>query len=118
VIGNSGPDFCIFTARVGEVFHGTYTIRRNGDTVSFIPSDFLDWESYEATLQGTSFSAVNPPFHTSAQSGYCTSFSQSSSLSGSFSADGGHLTATETWTLRPDSGEVKTVTFRWDAVRR
>jgi len=114
VVGDSGPDFCIYTAGVGMVFHGTYTIRRNGDSLSFVPEDFIDWNSYEATLQGTTFTASNPPLAESD----CAHYMQSSSLSGSLSADFTRLSATETWSYRLDSGQTKTLTFQWSAVRR
>lgn len=113
-VGDSGPDFCIWTAKVGMVFHGSYTISRRGSSVSFTPADIVDWESYAATLQGTSFSASNPPL----AENDCAHYLQSSTLAGSFSPDGTHLTATETWSFRLDSGELKTVTFQWSGVRQ
>jgi len=117
VVGDTGPDFCIWTAKVGMVFHGFYTISQNGSSLSLVPADTVDWESYRATLQGTSFAATNPTLGGSSQYS-CTNYGQSSSLSGSFSPDGSRLTATEIWTFTPDSGHVKTVTFQWTATRR
>jgi len=114
VVADAGPDFCIWTAKLGMVFHGTYTIRRTGNSLSFTPADIVDWESYTATLQGASFTASNPPIEETD----CAHYWQSSSLSGSFSPDGRRLTATEIWSFTPDSGQVKTVTFQWSAVRR
>jgi hypothetical protein len=116
VVGDTGPDFCIWTAKVGMVFHGTYTITRNGNSVSFVPADIVDWESYQATIQGASFAASHQSFEGSQY--FCTRYGQSASLSGSFSPDGNRLTATEIWTFTPDSGQVKTVTFQWSATRR
>lgn len=114
VVGDTGPDFCIWTAKVGMIFHGTYTITRNGSSLSFVPADTIDWESYQATIQGTSFAASNP---TTGGFPSCTNYGQSSSLSGSFSTDGSRLTATEIWTFTPESGQ-KAVTFQWTATRR
>ena len=118
VIGDDGPDFCIHTAKVGGVYRGIYTIRQNGNTVSFSPADFIDWESYSGTLQGTSFTASNAPLEFGPANGMCAHYFQSSTLSGSFSPDFTRLTATETWSFRLDSGQVKMLTFQWSAVRR
>ena len=118
VIGDDGPDFCIHTAKIGGVYHGIYTIRRNGNTVSFSPADFIDWESYSGTLQGTSFTASNAPVEFGPANGMCDHYFQSSTLSGTFSANFTGLTATETWSFRLDSGQVKKVTFQWSAARR
>jgi hypothetical protein len=114
VVGDSGPDFCIHTPKVGMTFQGTYTIFRQGNALSIVPEDIVDWNSYQATLQGSNFTASNPPL----AENDCAHYLQSSSLSGSFSADLTRLTATETWSFQLDSGQVKTLTFRWSAVRR
>ncbi|HTO77060.1 MAG TPA: hypothetical protein VMQ61_13370 [Thermoanaerobaculia bacterium] len=114
VVGDSGPDFCIYLPPIGAVFHGTYTIARSGNTLNFMPEDVVDWSSYIATLQGTTFTASNPPIAESD----CARYDESSSLSGSFSADYTRLSATETWSFRLDSGQTKTLTFQWSAVRR
>src|SRR4051812_49008469 len=42
----TGPNFCIYTPSVGSVFKGDYDVVRQGDTVSFIPPDPLDWDSF------------------------------------------------------------------------
>ena len=118
VVGDSGPDFCIHTATVGSVYHGTYTILRNGSTVSFTPADFIDWESYNGTLQDTTFTASNAPVEFGPANGMCAHYFQASTLNGTFSPDGNNLTATETWSFRLDSGQVKTLTFQWSAIRR
>jgi hypothetical protein len=40
------------------------------------------------------------------------------SLSGSFSSDGNHFTATETESFTLEAGKVKTITFSWFGSRR
>src|SRR5262245_6801075 len=117
-IGNTGPDFCIWTAAVGMTFTGDYAVTWNGSTVSFLASDWVDWESYTAKLDGARFDATNPPFESGPSNGMCAHYLYASSLSGSFAPDNNSFTATETWSFTLDSGQVKTVTFSWVGTRR
>ena len=93
----------------------TFDLIKSGSSVKFVMEDPFDWESYAATLDGVNFTATNP----TVDSGHwmCMHYSQTSSLSGTFSEDGNRLTATEIWTLALDSGEKVTTTFRWSANR-
>lgn len=117
-IGNTGPDFCIWTASVGMTFTGDYAVTWNGSTVSFLPRDWVDWESYTAKLDGARFDATNPTFESGPTNGMCAHYRYASSLSGSFAPDNNSFTATETWSYTLDSGQVKTVTFSWVGTRR
>jgi len=112
----TGPDFCIWTPIVGMTFSTTYELRRSGDSVSFIPPDPLDWDSFTATLSGAGFTAANPPIGSG--KGMCTHYLQAGSLSGSFSANDNHFTATETESFTLDSGQVRTINFSWSGSRR
>lgn len=111
----SGPTFCIWTPSVGMTFSTEYVLLRSGDSVSFNPPDPIDWDSFEARLNGSSFTASTGPIDSGGD--YCAHFVQASTFSGSFSADGNHFTATETWSFALDSGEVKSVTFLWSGSR-
>lgn len=84
----TGPRFCIDTPDVGSVSSTVYLLVRNGSTVSFNPSDPIDWSSYTASLDGAAFTATIPTYGSG--SGDCTHFLQDFSFSGSFSADGNH----------------------------
>jgi streptogramin lyase len=113
VIAANGPGICLYRPSMGMVFHTTFELRRSGNSVSFVFEDPIDWESYTATVNGANFTATSPTVDSGG--GMCVHYKQTSSLSGSFSADGNHLTATEVWSLTLDSGEVVTTTFRWSA---
>jgi hypothetical protein len=115
VIGASGPKICLYRPSVGMVFQTTFELQRSGNSVSFVFPDPIDWESYTATVNGANFTATNPTVGSG--TGMCIDYLQASSLSGSFSQDGNHLTATEVWSLTLYSGEVVTTTFRWTANR-
>jgi hypothetical protein len=117
-VGNTGPDFCIWTAAVGTTFTGDYTVTWNGSTVLFRPLDWVDWESYTAKVDGVRFDATNPPTEFGPSNGMCAHYLYASSLSGSFAPDNNSFTATETWSFTLDSGQVKTVTFSWVGIRR
>ncbi len=115
VIAATGPGICLYRPSVGEVFHTTFELRRSGNSVSFLFEDESAWESYTATVNGANFTATTPTVESG--SGMCVHYRQMSSLSGSFSEDGNHLTATEVSLLTLDSGEVVTTTLRWSASR-
>ena len=112
----TGPTFCIFTPNVGTVFQGDYGVAWDGDAVSFLPADPIDWDSFTAHLTGSQFAATNPPVGSGR--GMCTHYLQASDLVGSFSADMNSFTAIEHWYFTLDSGDVKTVTFSWSGARR
>ena len=112
----SGPDICLPGIPLrGQSEQGVFELRRRGDFAAFI---FFDTESsfsnYTGTMAGTVFTA-------SRAEGYiccnCVNFNATSNLSGRFSEDGSHLTASEVWTWTLDSGQVKTFTFEWSANR-
>ena len=112
----AGPDFCIWTPSVGTVFETTYVLQRNADSISFLhPQDPIDWSEYTATLDGANVSAT---ITYASGAGMCAHYLETNSFSGSFSADGSHLIATETWSFTLDSGQVKTVTFHWSGSRQ
>jgi hypothetical protein len=117
VIGATGPDICFHRpiAFVGTVFHTTFTLLRNGNSVTFVPPDPIDSDTYTGTVNGANFTATSP----SGRGGneMCGYGSQGFSLSGSFSEDGNQLIATEVWLLTLGSGEAVTSTFRWSASR-
>lgn len=114
VTGATGG-FCIYLPDVGSVFRTTFVLQRSGNSVSFLMTDPIDWEGYTATLTGLNFTATIPAFDSGA--GMCTHYRQLESLSGSFSEDSRHLSATEVWSFALDSGEVVTRTFHWSASR-
>jgi len=111
----SGPAFCIVTPSVGNAGQEDYEVVRHGDTVSFVPQDPYDWDSFTATISGSTFTATNGPLDSGPM---CTHYRQSSTLTGAFSADNNSFTAVETWRFTLDSGDVKTVTFSWSGTRR
>ncbi len=117
-IGNTGPDFCIFTARVGMTFTGDYTVTSNGTRVSLTPADPVDWESYTGMFDGMHFDATNLPVEFGPNMGMCAHYLQASRISGTFAPDNNSFTATETWSFTLDSGLLKTVTFSWVGTRR
>ena len=112
----TGPSFCIHTPSVGMLFQGAYDVLRQGDTVSFVPPDPLDWDSFTGRVTGADFAATNPPLGSGV--GMCTHYLQASDLVGTFSADANTFTAIEHWYFTLDSGDVKTVTFSWSGTRR
>jgi len=116
-VGNTGPDFCIWTPPVGSGSIGDYNVTWNGSTVSFVPSDWIDWPTYTAKANGLTFTATNPPFESGPQNGDCAHYWQASSISGTFAPDKSSFTATETLTYTHDMG-VKTVTFSWAGTRQ
>ena len=59
----------LYTGR-GAVSSTVYLLVRNGSTVSFNPSDPIDWSSYTASLDGAAFTATIPTYGSG--SGYCT----------------------------------------------
>jgi hypothetical protein len=116
VTSTSGPEFCIHLPTVGSTFSGDYQVGRRGDVVTFNGPDEIDWDSFVATLDGTSFTATNPPM--SSGVGMCTHYLQSQTVAGSFSSDWNSFSATETWFFTLDSGDVRTVTFAWTGTHR
>ena len=116
-MGNTGPDFCIWTPPVGSGSIGDYNVTWNGSTVSFVPRDWVDWETYTAKADGSTFTATNPPVESGPQNGMCAHYWQASSFSGTFAPDNSSFTATEKWTFTLDTG-VKTVTFSWAGTRQ
>jgi len=112
----TGPAFCIFTPSVGSVFQGEYEVAWDADTVSFLPPDPIDWDSFTGHLTGSDFAATNPPIGSGG--GMCTHYLQASDLVGSFAADQQTFKAIAHWYFTLDSGEVKTVTFLWSGTRR
>jgi len=116
VTANTGPDFCLYTPAVGLVFETTYELRRSADAISFLHlEDPIDWSEYTATLNGAAFTGTTT---FGSGGGMCAHYREVDSFSGGFTADGSHFTATEIWSLTPDSGQVKTVTFHWSGSRR
>ena len=111
VVGDDGPNFCIWTPPVGATFQGPYTLAWNGDTVAFVPPDPIDWDSFTAHVNGLNFAGSNPPVGSGA--GMCAHYGQSSTIAGAFSPDQSSFTATETLSFTLDSGQVKTITFAW-----
>lgn len=118
----TGPDNCFGSdggGFVGQVHQTTFELRRTGDSVVFVPlgPDALnDAPTYTGTVNGTNFTAASPAWETTFQP--CGHFRYTGSLSGRFSEDRTHLTATEVWTYTFDSGQVWTMTFSWSASRR
>jgi hypothetical protein len=110
----TGPAFCMSTPKVGTVGQEGYSVLWEGGAVSFLPSDPVDWDSFTGHLDGSQFTATNPPVGSRG----CTHYLQASDLVGSFSADKNSFTAIEHWYFTLDSGEVKTVTFSWSGARR
>ncbi|HSB63087.1 MAG TPA: hypothetical protein VLJ18_02930 [Thermoanaerobaculia bacterium] len=107
--------FCVYLPTVGSVLRTTFVVHRSGSSVSFLMADPMDWTSYTATSNGANFTASIAAFDSG--SSMCTHYRQMQSLSGSFSEDGNHLSATEVWSFTLDSGEVVTRTFSWSANR-
>jgi hypothetical protein len=97
-------------------FSTVYELLRSRDSVSFIPPDPIDWDSFTARLNGANFTAANPTFDSGR--GMCAHYRQASGFSGSFSADGNYFSAVETTSFTLDSGEVKAITFSWFGSRR
>jgi hypothetical protein len=112
----TGPPFCIYTPSVGSVFQGDYDVFFHTDTVSFVPPDPYDWNTFVGSFDGSAFMAVNLPENPGY--GTCTHYLEGSDLAGRFSADLNAFTAVEHWYFTLDSGDVKTVTFEWSADRR
>ena len=112
----TGPSFCIVTPSVGSTFQGDYMVALSEDTVSFVPPDPIDWDTFMARLTGSRFTATNPPIESGR--GMCTHYLQASDLAGSFSPDTNSFTAIENWYFTLDSGEVKRVTFSWSGTRQ
>jgi hypothetical protein len=116
VAANDGSQFCIYTPGVGTAFETTYQVQRSGESVSFLhPDDPIDWDEFNATLSGGNFAAsISYP----SGGGMCTNYNETNSFSGSFSADGLHFTATETWLFTFGSGQSRAVTFLWSGTRQ
>ena len=114
--GNTGPDLCIFTPAVGVAGQTEYGLSVGGETVSFDPIDPFDWDTFTVTLSGLNFVGSNPPV-TSGKGTLCT-YTQASTLSGTFSADMMSFTATETWAFTFGSNQMKTITFAWSGTRQ
>jgi hypothetical protein len=106
--------FCLHLPTVGDVFHTTFVVERSGKSVSFLMADPMDWASYTATSNGLNFTAS---IAGDSGSFMCAHYRQMQSLSGSFSEDGNHLSATEVSSFTLDSGEVVTRTLFWTADR-
>lgn len=107
--------FCIFLPSVGQSFHTTFTIQRNGDLVTFVMPDPIDWEQYTVAQSGLSFASA--PLVADSGMGMCARYRQTEGLTGAFSADGNQVTASESWSFALDSGETVTRTFSWSASR-
>lgn len=111
-VSAASGSFCIHLPAVGSTSQTTFTLSKNGDSLSFLMADPFDWEPYTAKLAGLNFTASAA---VDSGMGMCSQYRQVQSLTGNFSADGNQLTATETWTFTLDTGEMVTRTFTWSA---
>ena len=108
----SQPYCSAYNMKVGFAFHPHLAVQRDAGTVSFVMADGFDWPSYTAALNGLNFNAVSPAY----TSTFHCAYQQTNTLSGSFSADGGQLSAIEVWSIVYDSGERETLSFRWSGI--
>ncbi len=113
VVASTGPDDCLVhdpflsTVTAGTIPFGVLA-NRNGSGLEIMWGD--PTFTYEGTIAGSAFTAV-----ASNSRGWnaCVGFSYSSTISGTFSADGRQLTADSIETYVLDSGQTNTFTFRW-----
>ena len=99
---------------VGQAFQTQFELRKTGDSVVFYPT-YIEYSAYTGTVNGGNFIATSP-----AEDGGlspCGHNRLTGSLSGRFSEDGNHLTATEVMSYTFDSGQVSTITYSWSASR-
>jgi hypothetical protein len=105
--------FCVYLPALGNVFRTTFTLEQSGNSLTFVMSDPLNWNSFTVTTSGLTFSSA-PSTH---EANICAHYRQINTFSGSFSPDASALTATETWSFALDSGETVTRTLTWSARR-
>jgi len=107
--------FCIWLPSVGQSFHTTFTVQRNGNQATFVMPDPIDWEQYTVALSGLTFASSQVSYDSG--NGMCANYRTTVSLTGAFSADGNQMTATESWSFTLDDGAIVTRTFSWSASR-
>ena len=113
----TGPDNCLGEGgNVGQVFQTTFALVRTGNVVTFIPPDPVDDYTYSGTVDGANFTATSGTVD--AKFLPCGHGRFVPTLSGRFSEDGSHLTATEVLSSTFDSGQVWAYTYTWSASRR